>query len=88
MTGTERRMVARLTARPKFVIPLAELSSFELRSFSRIPLARRRPLIGARVVLDTFFWGDFVKITHFSPFLCTLPFKNMKSFNHLFLSDQ
>ena len=37
-------MVARLTARPKLVIPFAELSSFELRSFSRIPRAIRRPL--------------------------------------------
>ena len=62
MTGTERRIVARLTARPKFVIPLAELSSFELRSFSRIPLARRRPLIiGARVELDIFSGEVLVK---------------------------
>ena len=36
--------MARLTARPKLVIPFAELSSFELRSFSRIPRAIRRPL--------------------------------------------
>ena len=75
-------MVARLTARPKFVIPLAELSSFEFRSFSRIPLARLLPLIGIG-------WSSIGKFgkTNIFPFFVH-PSLTERSFDHLFLSDQ